>query len=978
MAGALIGALRVTLGIDTAAFEEGLGIAQKRLNAAGRNLQQIGDRMSGLGKTLSIGVTAPLVAFGATAVQAANESSAALAQVNAALESMGPVAGKSSEQLQKAAADLQKISTFDDDDILKSVTANMLTFGNVAGEQFDRAQLAAVNLSARLGQDLQSSALQLGKALNDPVKGLTALGRVGIQFTSDQKAMIKEMVAAGDVAGAQGIILGELEKQFGGAAKAARDAAPGSDTVDAWREFQETVGAIIVDVLPKLTDFLTGVLEKFNNLSPSTQSFVVAAAAIAAALGPVLMGLGSLVSIVGAVIPAFAPLVAVISGAFGAGGVFAGAFTSVSAFGSMLSLIGAAIAPVLAPLAAVAAVGALIWANWDKISPVLTKLQERFTTTLGPKLTGLVNTVKTVLTELWNGPLGQAVRVVIGVLGELAAVVTTVLGEIFVRVASALVTVIQNAFTIIGDIFRILGALLSGDFSAAWEGVKTLVGDVVNGWLEVMKSLAPEAVAAVSNMVKGIQDWIGQRLTKIWDAAKAKIEAVKKWFFDLYDAVVGNSYIPDMVDEIGQNMARLEKQMVEPAKRTTKAVKEAFRTLSGEVLQILDRLFPAQAQIRSILADMAKLDEALSAKAISPEAFAAAKAALELDLRAAQGEAAGRVSEKDIRALADQHLPAEASARKLAEDAAVLRAAIASGEGDTALYARALAAIDAEMQKAKDWPLKDELGQLVAGLLPAQAQLAETRKQFALLDQALATGNIDPETYRQAAAALREELDVAEEAVRRAEMMTTEMGRALIGIGDFGRDVGTSIMDALHAGIEGKGVFAALKESFTNVLKNVSHSALTALEKSIFGENGLAGALENLFQNLFRKLFPQTGTDASGGIGGLLGSVLGRLFDDVPGFALGGSFTVGGRPGRDRNLVAFRATRGEKVSISHDEATSGAAGFLAGGGRAVTINQNLTFSGAVDLATREEVYRVAEASRQAAISAIRQADRRAG
>ena len=85
MVASVIGALRVTLGIDTAAFEEGLGIAQKRLAAAGKNLTSIGDSMKGLGGTLSVALTAPLAAFAATSVSAANESAAAIGQVNAAL-----------------------------------------------------------------------------------------------------------------------------------------------------------------------------------------------------------------------------------------------------------------------------------------------------------------------------------------------------------------------------------------------------------------------------------------------------------------------------------------------------------------------------------------------------------------------------------------------------------------------------------------------------------------------------------------------------------------------------------------------------------------------------------------------------------------------------------------------------------------------------------------------------------------------------
>lgn len=559
MSGSLIGALRVTLGIDTAAFEQGLGAAQKKLNTAGATMQAFGSRLTGIGQTMSVAVTAPLVAFGVSAVRAANESAEALAQVNAALDSMGPVAGKTSEQLQRAARDLQGLSTFDDDEILRKVTANMLTFGNVAGDAFDRAQLAAVNLSARMGTDLQSSTLMIGKALNDPVKGLAALGRAGIQFTADQKALIKSLVEGGDAAGAQAIMLTELERQFGGAAKAARDAAPGSDTVDAWREFQETVGAIIVQVLPPLTDMLTGVLDAFNNLSPGTQGFIVGFAAVAAAAGPVLMIVGSLVSAAGSLTIAFAPAIAAAGG------------------------VGAALAAAAVAAAPFVAAGVAIAAAWyvfgDKIRPVLDTLQKKFTEVLGPKLQSLFATVKTTLTDLWNGPFGEAIRVVIGVLGDFGAAYTSVLGEVLLRILSALVTAVENSFRIIGDVFRVIGALLRGDFAGAWNAVKELVSNVVNGWIAVLNSLAPEAVAAVRALVAGVQEWIGRRLTAVWDKAKEVIQSLGDKFKWLWDVVVGNSYVPDLFDGIQREARRFMPEFVTPLMSGIDAVAGAFAGL---------------------------------------------------------------------------------------------------------------------------------------------------------------------------------------------------------------------------------------------------------------------------------------------------------------------------------------------------------------------------------------------------------------
>lgn len=262
--------------------------AQKNAAARAAKLDKLGEGIGSFGQKLTVGATLPFGVFVGTAIQASREGAAAMAQVNAGLASMGPKAGRSLEQLKSRATGLANTSLFDDDEILRKVTANMLTFGNVSGTTFDRAQLAAVNLSARLGQDLQSSSIQLGKALNDPVKGVTALSKVGVSFTAQQKAMIKSMVAHGNVAGAQSLILKELEQQYGGSAKAARDADPGGALSKSYGEFQQAVGDRLLPKLTPLVIKLTELIDKFGQLSPAMQDGALAGGVFLAALGPTL------------------------------------------------------------------------------------------------------------------------------------------------------------------------------------------------------------------------------------------------------------------------------------------------------------------------------------------------------------------------------------------------------------------------------------------------------------------------------------------------------------------------------------------------------------------------------------------------------------------------------------------------------------------------------------------------------------------
>ncbi len=312
----------------------------ERVRERGRRLQEVGGRIAGAGAIASATIGAPVVGLLVSSVKAAQESSQAMAQVNASLASMGPAAGRTLPQLKEMASKLQDLSLFDDDDILKQVTSTLLTFGKISGKTFDDAQLAAVNLSAKFGGDLQSRAIQVGKALNDPVKGISALTRVGVAFDPAQQKLIKTLVKTGDVAGAQRVILAELNREVGGSAEAARKANTGGALAVQWRDFQETIGDIVIKFLPPLLQQLTALLTWFNNADPATQSFIIALAAIAAAAEPVITVIGGLVTVIGAV-----------SAALGVGFLAAG--------GIVLAVVAA--------IALLGYAGFQLYANWDKV-----------------------------------------------------------------------------------------------------------------------------------------------------------------------------------------------------------------------------------------------------------------------------------------------------------------------------------------------------------------------------------------------------------------------------------------------------------------------------------------------------------------------------------------------------------------------------------------------------------------------------------
>lgn len=128
-----------------------------------------------------------------------------------------------------------------------------------------------------------------------------------------------------------------------------------------------------------------------------------------------------------------------------------------------------------------------------------------------------------------------------------------------------------------------------------------------------------EIVPIVRNLYIGVKTWLQDKLGAVFDWVNDKVKSVERGFYWLYDKVVGNSWVPDMVERIGGEMAKLQTLMVDPALKATQKTEEAFRALAGEVNAILDRLFPRIAALNSMKADLAKIDAGEKAGVINPE-----------------------------------------------------------------------------------------------------------------------------------------------------------------------------------------------------------------------------------------------------------------------------------------------------------------------------------------------------------------------
>lgn len=240
-----------------------VNIVVKARDEASKRFNRISKSAGGMGSMFRKAAAAAAVFFGGRAIKRfASESlelfgvqETAATKLETALIATGNAAGFGADQLKDMAREMQKVTTFGDDVILTGISI-LATFKEIKGNEFERATMLAQDMSIALSkglegsQDLKTTMIQLGKALNDPVRGVAALSDVGVSFTADQKKMIANFIKLNDVASAQKVILDELSSEFGGQAAAAAGTYAGKilQMENAISDVKEEIGGALMPV----------------------------------------------------------------------------------------------------------------------------------------------------------------------------------------------------------------------------------------------------------------------------------------------------------------------------------------------------------------------------------------------------------------------------------------------------------------------------------------------------------------------------------------------------------------------------------------------------------------------------------------------------------------------------------------------------------------------------------------------------------
>jgi hypothetical protein len=435
-----IGSVIAKIDADISGFKKGMAEAEKSAGGLGNALKGIGAGIADFGKQAAVftGIAgAGMVAFGKVSVDAFNESEAAIAQLNAVLKSTGGVAGVTADEALKLAASLQKTSKFSDEAVLGAENL-LLTFTNIGKDKFPQATKTVLDMSQALGQDLKSSSIQLGKALQDPILGVTALRRVGVNFSEKQQDVIKKLVETGHAAQAQDMILKELNTEFGGSAAAAADTFAGRMEIlkNKFNDFQEVVGGVLVSIAEFLVTGDKGGLGKaLNTLIPDPST--------AAAVLNFLVGFRNIMAQIGEWIATHQDLVITFLKGL------AIAIGALMIIGTISAAIAIATNPIFLFIAAVTA----LYTAWE-------------TNFLG--IRDITMAVIDALMAVWNGVFMPMIQIVTNFVIDHWTQIRLMTDGIW----KVIIGIFQIASAIIGGIFFTLLALLKGDWHEAWETIK--------------------------------------------------------------------------------------------------------------------------------------------------------------------------------------------------------------------------------------------------------------------------------------------------------------------------------------------------------------------------------------------------------------------------------------------------------------------------------------------------------------------------
>ena len=452
---------------------------------------KMGKLKAGLGKAF-LPATAALAGLGAAAWDA-SKSAEELASSQAALNQVfGQMGNADAADRVKTLADELERTLGVDEKLIMQVQTTLGTFGelaasaDLAGGAFDRTTMAALDLAAAGFGTAESNAVQLGKALNDPVKGLSALAKSGVTFTEQEKDKIKVLVESGKQLEAQELILAAIEKQVGGTAEATADSSAKMSL--GFADLKETLGLALLPAFDAMNDKLAGFASWAGK---NTQLILI--------LGGVIGGLAAAIVAANIAIKAYVAITAIIKAATVAWTVVQTALNA--------ALVANPIGLIV--LAIVALIGIVVLAynkvDWfrDLVDTAFAAVKDA----IDVVVKWFQKTAWPILEEVF-GFIGDAVKLYIGVwitiFGTVWDVMKTVFGWLQDTFGPSLATLwegLQTALEVLGEAWSRIFDGIKNAVRAAWDFIRPII-DTMRSAIDGIKR-AWDAVSGIAGAIGG-------------------------------------------------------------------------------------------------------------------------------------------------------------------------------------------------------------------------------------------------------------------------------------------------------------------------------------------------------------------------------------------------------------------------------------------------------------------------------------------
>lgn len=590
----------VNLIARTDKLEAGLDRSERHLAKFQRQTEKTSGGLKSLGAFGAVGAIAGIGALGEVVKSSFDELAnheKVTALTDVALRNLGKGAAATAPQIEDTAKQLALMSGVSHNTIqqAENMALSFQSVGTNAG-LLKRVTVDALDVSARTGKDMTMVVRALGRAMDDPQKGMASLARTGIFLTGAQKDTVKAMMKHNEVAQAQAYILGLVEQKSKGAAAAIGNTTTGqvNRLKEAFSQMEEQIAQAL---LPAILAIGPPLLKIVQAATPLVVAFAKALSAIVTPLVHFLQPLLASkegMKLLGAAIAAFI--------AFKVADQFAGMASAAKGFGSVLSAI-ASTNPMILIVTAIAIAVVLIATHWDQIKAIFRAAVGWIQTTIVPVFTGAMNAITSAFRFVVNWVRSNWPIIAMLIAGPFAPIVALATNAFGIR--SALLSAMQKILSFVSS--SISGVVnffanLPGRAAVALGSLGTFVVGAIRS---ALVAIVAASISLGSGIIQGIIHGIGNIASTIGNALTGGLKSAVRGVMSAFGIRSPSRYTSEQIGvPLSQGIILGMEQAIIPlggvlANRLKTAVAEGRVSLKIGISQIMNDFVGLKSAVTS-------------------------------------------------------------------------------------------------------------------------------------------------------------------------------------------------------------------------------------------------------------------------------------------------------------------------------------------------------------------------------------------